>query len=535
MRNWFKKWQNVIVWTLAISFVAGIAWWSVASYISGRSRNPTTEVEAVGYVAINGQIPKDSIARVSTYELDMEYANFLSGYSLSALDALFEEPEQKAYLLKEILKERAILLYAKENKLLPTKKEIEDKLKEYRTEINKNQTLVQYIKQRYGSVDNYLDKTLRPSIEKTLTLEKVKNKVANVSEEEMKKYFEEHLEDIKIKYDTANVKLAWFEKENEAKKFISLLSNMNFDQAASKMNVQTTPLSNLRRGLFDKEVDEKIFSATPGSIVGPFKLSDTWIVAEVKEATIVKDFASFALSDFYETERSTLRNQALEKWYESYVESKKVELRIVNEVLSTWDKINQAATQSELLKLEEELSKKIFSESVEISPDVPDTLKSAYVTLVEKIQDFDGNIDGTIKKKREVLVRYLYEQYPSSLHVARRMYEIDRGNTQVKYNYFTLLYSSIKPYIAITGPQVLLQNILEIEAGLASIMLDTSVATDLRASACYNLYDLSKELKDATSAKFYLDQLRKLNPNYIDFEAAVKELEEMKKSSEQKE
>lgn len=534
MRGWFKKWQNVIVWTLAIAFVAGIAWWSVAGYISGRSKVSTNEVEAVGYVVVGGQTLKDPLARVLAYELEMEYSNFLSGYSLSALDPLFQEPEQKAYLLKELLKERAMLLYAKENKLFPTKKEIEDKLKQYKAEINKSQEFVQYIRQRYGSVDNYLDKVFKPSIEKTLALEKLKNKVATVSEEEMKKYFEEHIEDIKAKYDTVNVNLAWFENEDEAKKFISLLSNMSFDQAASSMNVETTKLTDLRRGLLDKETDEKIFSATPGSVVGPFKLSDTWFVVEVKEATIVKDFASFVLSDFYETERSALLNQALEKWYESYVEDKKVELRITDEVLSTWNRINQADTQSALLELEEELSKKIFSEKGEIFPDAPDMLKSAYIVLVEKIQDFDSNIDETLKKNREILIRYLYEQYPSSLQVARRMYELDRNNAEVKYNYFTLLYSSIKPYIAIIGPQVLLQNILEIEAGLASIVLDTSVATDLRTSACYNLYDLSKELKDATSAKFYLDQLSKLNPSYIDFETAMKELEELQKSSEQK-
>ncbi|WP_041076481.1 peptidyl-prolyl cis-trans isomerase [Thermotoga caldifontis] len=532
MREWFKKWQNVIVWIIAASFIAGIAWWSVAEYISARSRSSEAEVEAVGYVVVGGQIPKDSWSRVSRIELESEYSNFLANYGVGSFDPLFEEPPQKANLLKEMLKERAILLYAKENKLLPAKKEIEAKLEEYVNEIKKNEAFAQYVKQRFGSVETYVDKMLKPSVEKQMILDKVKNKVADISEDEMKKYFEEHFEDIRNRYDSANLDVAWFEKEEDAKKFVSMLSNLTFDQAASQMNLETTPLNNFKRGIFDKEIDEKLFSATPNSVVGPFKLSDLWLVVRVKDVTTIKDFASFALSEFYETERSTLQNEAMEKWYEEYVKNKSIELRIVDEVLSYWDRISEAASQSELVELEKELAKKIFLEDGSVSPEAPDTLKSAYVVLAEKMEDL-GDVEENLKGKKQALVRYLYEQYPSLLQVARRMYEIDRKDPQIKYNYFTQLYSAIKPYISIVGAQTLLQSILEIEAGLASIVLDTSVATELRTSACYNLYDLSKELKDATSAKFYLDQLQRLNPNYIDFEAAMKELEEMSQSSSQ--
>ncbi|MGE0033149.1 MAG: peptidyl-prolyl cis-trans isomerase [Pseudothermotoga sp.] len=531
MRKWFKKWQNVIVWALAVAFVAGIAWWSVAGYISSRAQGTESQTEITGYVAVNGQEPNDPIAKVPSAELEFEYANFLANYSVGSLDPLFEEPPQKANLLKELLKERVILMYAKENNLLLTKKEINAKLKEYEDEIKKNQAFLQYVKQRFGSLEVYLDKVLKPSVEKMLTLDKVKSKVAGVGEEEMKKHFEENIEDIRAKYDTANVELAWFENEEEANKFMSLLPNATFDQAASEMDVQITPLNGVKRGWFDKEIDEKIFSATPNSVVGPFKLSESWFVAHVKEATVVRDFASFALSDFYETEKSTLQNSLFEKWYEEYVSSKKLELRITDEILFVWDKISQAASETELAELEGKLSEKLFLEDGSIAIDAPDTLKSAYVVLVEKIEDLGGKLDENLREKKEALVRYLYEQYPSSLYVVRRMYEIDKNNVELKYNYFTLLYSTVKPYIPLVGPQALLQSILEIEAGLASIVSDTSAATELRASACYNLYDLLKELGDATSAKFYLDQLRNLNPNYIDFEVATRELEEMLQST----
>jgi peptidyl-prolyl cis-trans isomerase D len=33
MRDWFVKWEKVIVLTIVILFTAGIVWWSVAAYL----------------------------------------------------------------------------------------------------------------------------------------------------------------------------------------------------------------------------------------------------------------------------------------------------------------------------------------------------------------------------------------------------------------------------------------------------------------------------------------------------------------------
>lgn len=532
MREWFKKWQKVIVWIIAVSFIAGIAWWSVASYFSARTSIGGSSIDqAVGYIKVNGSSISDSATWVLPAELDSEYNNLLSRYGINALDPLFQEPHQKASLLAQLLKEKVIIHYAKQNKLTATKKEIEAKLNEYKKQIEKDQSLSQYFKQQYGSVDIYLAKVLKPSIEKSLTQEKVMNSVAKIDTDEMKKYFEENLEQLRKKYDKVDVKLLSFSDENQAKTFMGKLLELDFDSAASKMNLSVMDYPGLTRGIFDEKYENDIFSGATGTVVGPIALGSSWYVLEVEDATVVKDFNSFTLSDAYETEKSSLQSQKMQEWYNNYVKQNNVELVFANEIYDYWKRISETSTSTELEQIQDSLKKKVFSEDGTILPNAPDTLKSAYVMLIEKIQDTLDSDSNESKQKwqqlqneKALIVKDLYEQYPSSLEVARRMYDIDQQNLQVKYNYFSLLYSEIKPYLYPEYLQYLLQGIIEVEAGFSSIALDTKASTEMRASSYYNLYDLSKALEDATSARFYLEELKKIDPNYIDFDAAMNEL-----------
>jgi hypothetical protein len=116
MREWFKKWQKVIVWIIAVSFVAGIAWWSVASYLSGRQESSKISLDqAIGYLTIAGSPIEDSDTWVLPSELDSEYGNLLSNYGISQLDPIFQEPSQKASLLEDLLKNR--LFFTMQNRI----------------------------------------------------------------------------------------------------------------------------------------------------------------------------------------------------------------------------------------------------------------------------------------------------------------------------------------------------------------------------------------------------------------------------------
>ncbi|HOM54602.1 MAG TPA: hypothetical protein PKW46_03535, partial [Thermotogota bacterium] len=47
MREWFSKWEKVIIWVVAVVFVGGIIWWSIAEYI-GVSQSAQQRNAAVG-------------------------------------------------------------------------------------------------------------------------------------------------------------------------------------------------------------------------------------------------------------------------------------------------------------------------------------------------------------------------------------------------------------------------------------------------------------------------------------------------------
>ncbi len=532
MRQWFKKWEKVIVWVLAIAFVAGIAFWSVGSYISARSRAESGELsgEVIGYLEIKGQEVEDKDLQITRIQLEQEYQNLLALYGWQEMDVLFDEPMQKAVILESMLKNNVLIYYAKQEKLLPSNKELSTKLGEYKKQIEGNESFLKYVKTYYGSVDSYLDKVVKPDVWRSMVFEKVMDKVAKIDEDEMKKYFEENMTQLKAKYDKVDAELLSFEKEDEAKDFLKKAQEIGFDQAATQMNLSAQSLPDLQRGIFGEKYDEEIFSAKEGDVVGPVSLGSLSYVLKINKSSVITNFESFKMSDAYSTEMNSLRQEKLQQWYDKYVADNFVKLVITEEIYDIWSRINKASGFDELTELYKTLSKKMFGEDGALLATTPDTLKSAFIAVLEKMRNLVDSEDkitslGPIKEQEKAVVEDLYRLYPSSIKVAKAMYNLDRDNVDVKYNYFSLLYSEIKPYLQPTYIQYLVQTILELEVGFESIARNENAPKEYRTTAFYNLYDLTKSLGDKTSAKFYLDELKKLDPNYIDFEAAFRELE----------
>ncbi|AEH50485.1 peptidyl-prolyl cis-trans isomerase [Pseudothermotoga thermarum] len=531
MRRWIKKWQKVIVWGLAIAFIAGIAFWSVGTYIAGRAKanQENLSEEVVGYLEVKGQQVKDKDLQVTYRQLEQEYQNLLMFYGWQNFDPLFDEPAQKALLLENILKENVVIYYAKQEKLFPSNKEISSKLAEYKKQIESNESLLKYVKTYYGSVDNYLDKVIKPDVLRTMAVEKVRDKVAKVSEEDMKKYFEENMNQIKRKYDKVDASYVNFEDKTAAEKFLAEAQNVGFDQAATNLNLQPQIFSGLTRGLFEEEYENQIFSAKEGEIVGPIPFASTFYVFKINKSFVINNFDSFKNSDGYLSEMNSLQSERFQNWYDSYVSENEIKLVIKDEVYNVWSKINKVSRFEDLVEIYQSLVKKLFAEDGSLLPDVPDTMKSAFLALLDKVRTFanDDEINslGPIKDQEKKVVEYLYNFYPSLLRVAQAMYRVNPDNVDAKYNYFSLLYSQIKPYLLPDYVPYILQTILELEVGLESIARNEDAPKEYRTTAFYNLYDLTKSIGDKTSAKFYLNELRKLDPNYIDFDSALQELE----------
>lgn len=532
MRQWFKKWEKVIVWTLAIAFIVGIAFWSVGTYLSSRSRSAdSNKDDIIGYLQVKDQeIIKDKDLYVARWQLEQEYQNLLAIYGWQGIDMLFTEPAQKAALLEDMLRNNVIVYYAKQEKLLPSSKEVSSKLAEYKKQIEGNESFLNYVKTYYGSVDNYLNKIIKSDVWKNLVFDKVIEKVAKVSDEEMKSFFEQNLSDLKAKYDKVDVEVIGFENETSAKNFLKKAREVGFDKAATEMSLQIQSLPGLQRGIFEKDHEELIFSAKEGDVVGPIPLGSLMYVFKINKSSIITDFESFKTSDSYSTELNSVQQEKLQKWYESYVAENEIKLIIKDEIYDIWAKINKASSFEELAEIYRVLSGKLFGEDQLLLASAADILKSAFLTVLEKMRTLTNSEDqinalGPVKDQEKMVVENLYQLYPSSIRVVRAMYNLNRDNIDVKHNYFSLLYSEVKPYLQPAYTQYLLQTVLELEVGFESIARNEKAPKEYRTTAYYNLYDLTKSLGDKTSAKFYLEELKKLDPNYIDFDTALKELE----------
>ena len=580
-RRWMKKWQPVVFWAVAFAFVAGVIWWSVATYLGGK-RSAKQRVyslsDATAYLTKDGSPLNDERYWVMPWDLNKSYSNIISAYGMTNVDPIFDEPRYKAIVLEGMLKERVQLYYADENDLRPTKEEIKEKLKEIEGQIKSNKNALNYIKSRYRSLAAYLE-SIKPDIEKSLTLKKVREKVASVGEEDMRKYFEEHAEELRNKYEKVDALILSFTDEASANTFLNEAKKIGFDKAATNSNLSPSDVPNITHGIFPEDVEKALFSATSGQIVGPFKIGSSWFVFKVKKVVKLESFDDFLASEFYETEKNNLENEKFYEWLENFMKTEKLGYHVNDEVLRFWLKYvenpNDERVLSELL---DELEKEVI-ENGKVKDNSPDELKALYVIILEseisklndeisshkryldlmkkedktedekkELSDLEkelGKMDEkTIEEKiselenrlneytnlRKAVVEYLYGEYPTSLEVLSRMVEIKPNDPKINFEYYDSLYSLMKPALQtgyIYKDRNLVFKLLQVQAGLYKVAYDASASTDMRAEALFDIYEMNKLLEDATSASITLSELQKIAPDFLDYESAYSELEEM--------
>ncbi len=568
MRKWMKKWQGLIIWVVAGFFVAGIAWWSIAAYM--RSSAPKVQYsleDAVAYLTKDGTPMNDPIYWVMGWELETKYSDLLRNLPTYSLDPVFEDPKLKALVLERILENKVLMYYASEENLLPTKKEIDREVNNILESIKKDKAKQSLIIRRYGTLTNYINNYLKPSVKEELTLKKVREKVMSVTDDEVKKYYEGHKKDIMLKYDKADLVSVSFDKEEDAKAFVNKAAEIGFEKAATSMGLETEELNSFGRGILGDEVDDIVFSASPNSIVGPFNIFDKWYVFKVKDVRKVDTYENFVISDAFQDVKSQISNEKYNKWIENYKKEKHISYVIKDEIYRYWLEVMKKERDEE--DIWKELKNHIFEKS-NIREDAQDELKAIFVVVSEDLKFQKENelrdlksykkdleegkeVSENLKKKYGELskdeleqkiskvqaqlneiedlykkvVEDLYEGFPTSMEVLRRMVQIKPEDRYVRFEYYSQLYSRLKPLIQYGQVSSILNDILQTQIGLLTVAMATDVSTDVRAEAYYDLYDMSISMGDATSAKYYLDSLKEIAPDYMDFEGAYEQIKAM--------
>lgn len=138
-----------------------------------------------------------------------------------------------------------------------------------------------------------------------------------------------------------------------------------------------------------------------------------------------------------------------------------------------------------------------------------------------------------MESRKRTVVNYLYSNYPSSTYVLEYAYQMNPDDINIRYNYYSNLYNQIKPYLSMGSydPNQVLRTML----GLYTVANATDASTDMRLDSYYMLYDMSLALKDPTSAKFYLDEMKNLDPSFMDYESAYNQVESLLKELETEE
>lgn len=534
MRKWFEKAHGAIIWTIAIAFVVGIVIWSVSSYVSGRSSSKTANYTLSDTVAY---LTKDGTALNSDYwifpwDVENSYSQALSYYQITEVDPIFEEPMLKASILGDLIKNKEILYYAEVNGISPTKDEIQTELSKQEESINSNEQALNYIKQKYGSVQKYLD-TIKPEIEKYLIISKVREKLGSVSEEEMKNYYIENKESLQNQYDSANVDYVYFTDSSSANEFINQAMQKGFYQAATDASLNVQNVAELKRGMLEKDVEDTIFESS-NTMVGPIPIGTSFFIFNVKDIKTVDTYEKFTLSSGYQEVLSSLQDKKFNEALNEFIKSNNVAYEIVEPTYKAWYEVLNKSGK-DLIQVYKELNEMVFDSNGSISLDVPVEIKTAFVTLVEKMKSAtdittDSNYNMVLsdaEKESNMVVENIYSEYPDSFAAVQKMKTLHPERTDVNFRYYTTLYSKLKPYLEYGMLQNVINEFIDLYQGLSNLSEATELTLDMKAEVLYDLYEINKILNDATTASQYLEMLKEATPDYMDYDAAFSELQDM--------
>lgn len=567
-RKWMKKWQVVIFWAIAIAFLGGVIWWSVGLYVSSRRKGMRISPGvAVAYLTKEGTAVNDPEVWILPDELDNRYSWYKYMHMMryrSQVDPFFDEPLYKAIAIRDLMMEKVLLYYAKQEGLKVDKKKLSEKLDEVRKNIESNKDYLDYVKKKYRSVDRYIT-SIKRDVEINLLIQTVRDRVAGVSEEEMREYYDKHSEDIRKKYSRVDVKMVTTTEEATINKFMELSKKEGFEQAATDLSL--SPFDYSVTYSFNEDVMKQLESASSGDILGPFKHGISWLAVKVKGINKVESYEDFVASKGYEDEKRSVENEKFRKWYEDYIKKEGLSFAFNDEELKYWfEYVQDQSNESKLFALKKYLQDRLFPGG-EFDEGVPDLMKSLYVVLLEweenklreyktflaqeklgdedkkKLQDLEkllGKLNKEEVKKlidevtsqEKAVVKNLYPIGTSSYGVLSRAVRFFPDDPQVVYDYYNYLYSQVKPMIPYAKQDMQTMYMLaQIQMGFYSVYYSDKASSDIKFDAIYNVYEMSKLLGEATSASQVLAEMQKQFPDKLTYDVEWQELEDMMSAS----
>lgn len=412
MNNWFKRHERIITIIVIAGFLAGIVWWSVATYVT--SRNP-----AVNPGVSNIPRKEDSVLVITKEGIDLEYpywimknevdsitqqqAQIYQQYYGQQLDPVFDYLVINNQIVDLLYNEKIVRYYAEQNGLLPSKEEINSQINalvdlyisQYKADTNNWNNMVQY----YGSeqnIRNILISGLQEDVENSLITNNVKKEVANISREEALTYIQENFESIKSNYEEVRVQHILLSDEATANSIKEKITNeeITFEDAVAIYSEDTLTATSsgdigwIKRGQYDQNLEEAAFNAEIGAILGPISTYQGYQIIRVVDKKIFKNPEDvFLYDEVYSEIQNTIQEEEYNNWLVSYIRSGDFGRNYYDTKLMYMYQLTEAGTNTEKLEnLVKEIENIVFEEN-EISVEADSDYLAIYTLAVNQLMN----------------------------------------------------------------------------------------------------------------------------------------------------
>lgn len=411
MRDWFVKWEKVIVLAIVILFTAGIIWWSVAAYLGASkakaASNKPSRDNATAIITKAGT-ELDYPYWIMDYEVNDEVSQMRQQYTSygQTLDPVFDELALSYNAVKQLFDIKVIEYYADKNGLTPTDKEVDKAFDKYIDDqiakLKENQDTWKKYLDYYKSEDNLrnlIKSNYKNAYRTQYIINKVKDKVSVISKEEGLKYLKDNFNDLKNKYEEVKAQHILVSDEATANKIKQMIENkeITFEDAAKKYSKDTSNATSggelgwFKHNTMVKEFEDASFNATVGDLVGPVKTNYGYHIIRVQDKKVFNKPEDIMdkYPEIYSEIEKTLKDDKFVKWLKDYKESEKLSLKYLNDDMKLYDEYTTLSTSKDEEKIKEfikSLEDFVFDENGELSVDVSTNEMALYINATNLLE-----------------------------------------------------------------------------------------------------------------------------------------------------
>ncbi|SHE38743.1 Parvulin-like peptidyl-prolyl isomerase [Marinitoga hydrogenitolerans DSM 16785] len=426
MRDWFVKWEKVIVIIIVVLFTAGIIWWSIATYL-GASKSAVNSASKPSRDNALAVITKDGTELdypywIMSYEVNDEVSRIRQQYTAygQQIDSVFDEVPLSYNAVKQLFDIKVIEYYADKNGLIPTDKEVEKEFNKYIDDqiakLKENEDTWKKYLDYYKSEDNLRDiikSSYKDAYRIQLIIDRVKNKVSEISKEEGLDYIKKNFNDLKSQYEEVKAQHILVSDEATANKIKQMIESkeISFEDAAAKYSKDTSNATSggelgwFKHNTMVKEFENASFNATVGDLVGPVKTDYGYHIIRVQDKKVFNKPEDIMdkFPEVYSEIEKKLKDDKFISWLKEYKESEKLGLNYLDENLKNYDEYTLLSTTKDEKKIKEFISyleSLVFDENGELAVNASTDEMALYINATNLLK-------GILEERLDKFTKYL--------------------------------------------------------------------------------------------------------------------------------